>query len=117
MTWRDVQHLIVHTSSKHNLGSNPGWFINDAGLAYNHRFGFGLLNAESLVEAAKLHENVEKAEKCEVPVLRDLIEIQGGETETISMKVECPKIGYLEHTILTLTLDASKRGQLGMLIT
>ena len=53
-----MQHLIIHTSVKGNLEQNPGWFSNAAGLVYNHRFGFGLLNAESLVEAAKNHQNV-----------------------------------------------------------
>ena len=86
------------------MASNPGWFVNNAGLTYNHRFGFGLLNAESLVEAAKIHKNVDKAEKCELPILRDLIEIKGGETKTILMNVECPTIHYLEHTLLTITI-------------
>ena len=70
MTWRDVQHLVIHTASKRNLGSNPGWFRNDVGLTYNHRFGFGLLNAESLVEATKIHQNVAKANECKLPILR-----------------------------------------------
>ena len=115
LTWRDMQHLIIHTATKRNLEQNPGWFANAAGLVYNHRFGFGLLNAESLVEAAKIHENVEKAEECNIPVLRDLVSIKPGKSETILMKVECP-IKYLEHTILTLTLDAKKRGELEIVL-
>ena len=115
MTWRNVQHLIIHTASKGNLEDNPGWFSNAAGLVYNHRFGFGLLNAESLVEAAKIHQNVDQAQECKIPVLRDLVNVKPGTTETILMKVDCP-IKYLEHTLLTLTLDAPKRGDLEIVL-
>lgn len=52
LTWRDMQHLIAHTSEHEALAENKGWQINAAGLWFNHRFGFGLLNAEALVTAA-----------------------------------------------------------------
>ena len=111
-----MQHLIIHTSVKGNLEQNPGWFSNAAGLVYNHRFGFGLLNAESLVEAAKNHQNVNEAQECHVPALRDLVNVKPGTTETILMKVDCPTIKYLEHTLLTLTLDTRKRGNLEIVL-
>ena len=68
LTWRDVQHLSVHTSSMEPLINNDGWYENSAGLKYNHRFGFGLLNAKKMVDAALKYENVDKQETCEIPV-------------------------------------------------
>ncbi|XP_043472486.1 neuroendocrine convertase 1-like [Leptopilina heterotoma] len=51
LTWRDIQHLIVYTSEYSPLRDNLGWFKNSAGFWYNPRFGFGLMNAYSLVVA------------------------------------------------------------------
>ncbi|KAL6040850.1 Proprotein convertase subtilisin/kexin type 7 [Balamuthia mandrillaris] len=61
LTWRDVQHVIVRTSRKEGLDRGPnrdGWKQNGAGLWFSHDFGFGLLNAEAAVEAAKSWKNV-----------------------------------------------------------
>ena len=53
MSWRDVQHLVVRSSSSERLEDNPGWQTNAAGLRFNSRFGFGLMDAEAMVVAAK----------------------------------------------------------------
>ena len=60
-----MQHLVVQTSSSEGLENNSGWYRNAAGIQYNHRFGFGLLNAKSLTETAKIMDNsLGKQEKC-----------------------------------------------------
>ena len=67
LTWRDLQHLVVQTSSANGLENNPGWYRNSAGFQYNHRFGFGLLNAKSLTDIAEIMDNsLGKQEKCKV---------------------------------------------------
>ena len=53
LTWRDVQHLVVRSSSSAPLADNPGWQTNAAGLRFNSRFGFGLMDAEAMVRQAK----------------------------------------------------------------
>ena len=52
LNWRDLQHLVVWTSEFDPLANNPGWKRNGAGLMVNSRFGFGLLNAKTLVDLA-----------------------------------------------------------------
>ncbi|XP_066921515.1 neuroendocrine convertase 1-like [Clytia hemisphaerica] len=52
LTWRDLQHLIVHTSRKVHP-SDSGWKENGAGLIVNENFGFGSLDAKALVDAAR----------------------------------------------------------------
>ena len=52
LTWRDVQHLVAWTSEPAPLSNNPGWKMNAAGYWVNKRFGFGLLNAAGLADAA-----------------------------------------------------------------
>ena len=53
LTWRDVQHLVVRSSSPEPLADNPGWQTNAAGLRFNSRFGFGLMDAEAMVNEAE----------------------------------------------------------------
>ena len=42
--------------------------------------------------------------------------INAGEQKQMALKVNCPKINYLEHTLITLTLEAPNRGQLEIAI-
>ena len=55
LTWRDIQHLTVLTSKRNSLYDTHGihaWQVNGAGLEFNHLFGFGVLDAASMVDLA-----------------------------------------------------------------
>lgn len=69
LTWRDVQHLTVWTSQPGPLVDNPGWRINGAGFHYNSRFGFGLMDAQGMVETALNWTNVPAQRMCRVKAL------------------------------------------------
>lgn len=64
LTWRDAQHLTVWTSNPVPIRENPGWKRNAAGLVFNNRFGFGLLNAKAMVDAALSWKSVPKKSIC-----------------------------------------------------
>ena len=51
VTWRDMQHLIVKTSRVVNADDKE-WKKNGAGHRVNNKFGFGVLDATALTEAA-----------------------------------------------------------------
>ena len=51
--WRDIQHLVVRTSTKSSVLHGDGWKTNGAGLQFNPQFGFGIMNADRIVKAAK----------------------------------------------------------------
>ena len=57
VTWRDVQHLIVHTSDTTHLRGGT-WTTNGAGFRVSSDFGFGAVDAHALVSAAKNWKNV-----------------------------------------------------------
>lgn len=63
LTWRDLQHLIVNTSSLSNLKYGREQ-INGAGHTVSDYFGFGLLNSELLVEAAQHWKSVKEQHIC-----------------------------------------------------
>ncbi|TLM98295.1 MAG: hypothetical protein FDZ75_02665, partial [Actinobacteria bacterium] len=50
--WRDVTKILATTATK-NDPSDPGWTTNGAGLAVNHKYGFGRVNAANAVAAAR----------------------------------------------------------------
>lgn len=66
LTWRDVHHLVVYTSDFTRLTDNRGWRRNAAGLMYNSRFGFGLLDAYALVKTAVNWTLVDLMHTCNV---------------------------------------------------
>ena len=66
LTWRDVQHLVVWTSEYFPLQDNLDWQENSAGFRYSTRFGFGLMNAASYVQAAANWTSVPEKSTCYV---------------------------------------------------
>ncbi len=47
-----MQHITAWTSDPEPLIGSEGWQRNGAGLRFNLRFGFGLMNAGRFVETA-----------------------------------------------------------------
>lgn len=54
---------------------NPGWFRNSAGFWFNSRFGFGLMNAYSLVSASYNWTTVPAKAICKVNVAKGQVTI------------------------------------------
>lgn len=57
---------VVDTSQFKPLMENKGWKRNGAGLMFNSRFGFGLLDALALVTRATKWANVPEKAICRV---------------------------------------------------
>lgn len=52
LTWRDVQQILVESARK-NDASDSGWNTNGAGLDFNHKYGFGVVDAGHAVSLAQ----------------------------------------------------------------
>ena len=116
LSWRDIQHLVVHNSDKINPTS-PSWLQNGAGLMVSDYFGFGALNAGRLVEAARhpkwmtsrqLHVCSsdtfglnQKIESLSAVVIKH-------NTTSCSSQSNC--VTKLEHVRLYVTLESYPRG-------
>ncbi|KAJ3129631.1 Proprotein convertase subtilisin/kexin type 7 [Nowakowskiella sp. JEL0407] len=55
--WRDIQHLIIK-STVVNDPSDGDWKKNGVGLSVSHKYGFGSIDANKMVEEAKSHRLV-----------------------------------------------------------
>nr|XP_034178755.1 neuroendocrine convertase 1-like isoform X3 [Osmia lignaria] len=124
LTWRDVQHLIVWTSEYSPLRENPGWFRNSAGFWFNSRFGFGLMNAYTLVTASSNWTTVPGKIICKVDVSRVIDKrLAYGDTRKLRFETEdeCRSTGneitFLEHVEIEVSLEYSLRGALQMHLT
>ncbi|XP_063367945.1 neuroendocrine convertase 1-like [Cydia amplana] len=118
LTWRDVQHLIAWTSDSSTLAGNPGWQINDVGLQFDVRFGFGLLNAEALVSRALNWITVPEKLICHIPPQYKINEkLSSGQQVNIYFDAhDCP-VNYVEHVELGINIHYSKRGALEAYLT
>uniref|UniRef100_A0A673ZX46 Proprotein convertase subtilisin/kexin type 5-like n=1 Tax=Salmo trutta TaxID=8032 RepID=A0A673ZX46_SALTR len=122
LTWRDVQHIIVRTSQTSQLTS-PDWHTNGAGYRVSHLYGFGLLDAESMVKEAERWRLVPSQHVCkEAPtqqsrtippglVLRSVYESTGCSLHPLQ------HIVYLEHVVIHVTITHSHRGDLSITLT
>ncbi|KAH8926439.1 hypothetical protein BT69DRAFT_1239069, partial [Atractiella rhizophila] len=59
LTWRDLQHLVVRTSVPINL-NDPDWETTAVGRLFNHKYGYGKLDAWNLVQAANEWRGTER---------------------------------------------------------
>ncbi|KFW60730.1 Proprotein convertase subtilisin/kexin type 7, partial [Pygoscelis adeliae] len=117
LTWRDVQHIIVFTTTKYE-DRHAKWDINQAGFSHSHQHGFGLLNAWRLVNAAKIWESVPYLasyvspalkEGRSIPLLPQELEVAWNVT---TADLELSGMRTLEHVAVTVTITHPRRGNL-----
>ncbi|XP_077080835.1 proprotein convertase subtilisin/kexin type 7-like isoform X3 [Siphateles boraxobius] len=114
LSWRDVQHIITYTATQHDTQAD--WRRNGAGFHHSHMYGFGLLNAWRLVNAAKVWESVPFLVSYQSPVLKanEIIPAHP-KTLTHTWNVSASELGRsgmrtLEHVSVTVTILHPRRG-------
>ncbi|XP_071039452.1 neuroendocrine convertase 1-like isoform X2 [Parasteatoda tepidariorum] len=119
LSWRDVQHIVVWTSQYHQLSHNKGWKKNSAGLMFNSRFGFGLINAEDMVKTALNWTTVPEKTICKASASAKLPKQISSELKEVQVEIPSDacrgtseEINFLEHVELTLDIDYNHRGAL-----
>ncbi|KAG7241172.1 hypothetical protein INR49_025915, partial [Caranx melampygus] len=123
LTWRDVQHIIVRTSKSHHLIA-PDWHINAAGYRVSHLYGFGLLDAESMVKEAERWKQVPSQHECveEHPIQLSRAIHPGSVLTSVYETTGCyanPRqhVAYVEHVVVRVTITHSRRGDLSIALT
>ncbi|GIU70516.1 MAG: peptidase S8 [Candidatus Woesearchaeota archaeon] len=57
LTWRDIRYILAKTARQIN-STDSDWQTNGAGLKYNHKYGFGVVDAQAAVNMAKTHTSL-----------------------------------------------------------
>ncbi|BFY97111.1 hypothetical protein BsWGS_00151 [Bradybaena similaris] len=122
VTWRDIQHIIVHTSRMEPLSANKGWYRNGAGYCVNLESGFGLMDALAIVQLAdpKTWRNVGEQHVCKVkhsPASKLPLEFRAHHPVELEFQTDgCTgtenEVNFLEHIQVIVTIDHTIRGHI-----
>ena len=117
LTWRDLQHIAVESASNEGLHDAERQGMHK----FSHKFGFGKVDAQLLVELARKWKNVAPQSWWYGPVMaidEDIPQGARGLKKTINVKpMELHQANFhdrLEHVTVTLTVDHTRRGDLSV---
>ncbi|KAI5479597.1 kexin [Pseudohyphozyma bogoriensis] len=115
LTWRDIQHLVVQTAVQINP-TDPDWQMTAVGRYFNHKYGFGKLDAWAIVNKAKTWELVKpQAWYATHEVQAGLDLTPQGVTSTIEITaedLERHNFESLEHITVTVHISHQRRGNI-----
>jgi len=124
LTWRDMQYLVVMTSTPGPLLAEPGWLTNARGRKYNHKFGYGLMDTGAMVELASKWRNVPLQHICQSAVMKTDMQIPddiGGRARVSMTSDGCAgtinAVNHLEHIQCKISLTYVPRGNLMLVLT
>jgi len=122
LTWRDVQHILAETASKNhalnfNGSTNTDWSTNGAGFDINHNYGFGLIDADAAVAAAKTWTNVAAATSVTSPVKTVNTAIPNNNSTGITSTINITNDIKLEHVEVVFNATHPFRGDLKVELT
>jgi len=124
LTWRDMQYLVVMTSTPGPLAGESGWLTNGRGRQYNHKFGYGLIDTGAMVELAEKWRNVPLQHICQSSVMITDVQIPDGigDRARVSMTSDgCAgtinAVNHLEHVQCKVSLTYIPRGNIMLVLT
>lgn len=116
LNWRDIQYLTMRTAIPIDE-NDPDWTETSVGRLFNHKYGYGKLDAYAIVEAAKTWVSVGEQVTFETPVINVDGDIPNGETGLPSVALitekdlKAVKFGQLEHVTVTVNIQHGFRGE------
>lgn len=114
--WRDMQYLCAETAVPFNL-EDDDWQDTVHGRRFNHKFGFGKIDAFAMVEKAKLWKNV-KSQAWYHSIIAGVDEELGTEphqqiTSYLDIDEETldtANLARVEHVTVTVNIEHHRRG-------
>jgi len=119
LTWRDLQYLCIETAVVVQA-DDPDWKATAIGKKFNHRYGYGKLDAWAIVEAAKTWKLVKPQAWFHSPLLvvkHDIPEGNVGLKSHININADDLKMANLarvEHVTVTMNLRHDRRGDISV---
>jgi proprotein convertase subtilisin/kexin type 2 len=116
LTWRDVR-LVLAQSARQNDAADVGWLANGAGHFFNHRYGFGVVDADAAVTLAQTWVNVGAQVVANPPASAPNLPIPDADPVTgvsDTIDIAGSGIGSIEH--VEIVFDADNHTYVGDLI-
>ncbi|EPS44652.1 hypothetical protein H072_1351 [Dactylellina haptotyla CBS 200.50] len=117
LTWRDMQYLCVEAAVPVNE-NDADWETTSIGKKFNHKYGYGKIDAVKLVKAARDWKLVKPQAWFHSPILHVDHEIPNGNKglsttiEITKEQLENANLQRLEHVTVTIDLAHTRRGDL-----
>ena len=114
-----MQHIVVR-SSRVVSPNGLDWTTNGVGRKVSHKFGYGIIDAASLVNHARLWTTVPSQHVCEVSERRrHSVPVAGLELRlsTDGCRGSDAEVRYLEHVQARVTIYANPRGSISIALT
>ncbi|KAG0638631.1 peptidase S8/S53 domain-containing protein [Tuber brumale] len=119
LTWRDMQYLALKTAVPINE-KDPDWKQTATGKMFNHKYGYGKIDAWAIVHAAKDHKLVKPQAWYNSPVVAVNATIPEG-TQGLQTQIKVTaeearnaNLGRLEHVTVTMNAAHSQRGDMSV---
>lgn len=107
------------TSRSEPLMRESGWSTNSVGRNFSHKFGFGLMDAEAMVDLARRWRPLPLQKVCETQVRQEKVRIPAGTHEQLEVFINdtgcegsISEVKYLEHVQARIYLEYKPRGAL-----
>ena len=124
LTWRDMQHIVIMTSRPGPLLAETGWLNNGQGRQYNHKFGYGLIDAAGMVNLAEKWKTVPLQHVCQSAIITSdlpLPDVVGRSVSSSLTTDGCAGtlnvVNHLEHVQCKISLTYVPRGNLMIVLT
>ncbi|KAF8985629.1 hypothetical protein BGZ46_003029 [Entomortierella lignicola] len=118
LNWRDIQYLTIHTAVPVDENDSD-WTETSVGRMFNHKYGYGSLDAYAIVEYAKNWVSVGPQVTYESPVIVVDGDIPSGVDVGLPSVFEVTedvlkgvKFGKLEHVTVTINVKHVYRGEI-----
>lgn len=119
LSWRDAQYLMIESAVP--IHEDDGsWQNTKIGKKFSHDWGYGKIDAYSLVQKAKTWDLVKPQAWFNSPWLRVLHDIPQGDQglsssyEVTGDMLKKANIARLEHVTLTMNVNHTRRGDLSV---
>ncbi|KAL1637164.1 pheromone processing endoprotease [Neofusicoccum ribis] len=118
LTWRDIQWITVNTAVK--LDTQSDWQETPYGKQFSHQFGYGKVDAYTLVQAAKSWDLVKPQAWYFSPWMHVKHEIPQGEKglashfEVTEDDLKKANLERVEHITVTMNIEHTRRGDLSV---
>ncbi|CAG8549100.1 10230_t:CDS:2, partial [Paraglomus brasilianum] len=117
LTWRDMQYLSLTSAIPFNK-EDTDWSITAAGRPYSYKFGYGKLDAYTIIQKAKTFQNLGPQVNLTMHTITINKKIPHNDVGiSSSIKVtqddlDTVSLGRLEHVTVTVNIEHQKRGNI-----
>jgi subtilisin-like proprotein convertase family protein len=116
LTWRDVQHILVH-SSRQNDASDTSWGLNGAGIDVSHKYGYGVIDAGAAVSMAETWTSVEEEISFSSGTITVNTDILDNDPNYISSTTTVSDAILVENVDVIVDIPHEFRGDLEIILT